>query len=73
MRDENAGISFVQEELTKFSFDRKYPYSVISQEELPEGVDPTRKEVCCFDIHIFMSCNDVYVKAKKHDDVILFK
>ena len=45
LRDENAGISFVQEELTKFSFDRKYPFSVLCQEELPEGIDPTRKEV----------------------------
>jgi len=44
LRDENAGISFVQEELTKFSFDRKYPFSVLCQEELPDGIDPTRKE-----------------------------
>lgn len=44
LRDENAGISFVQDELTKFSFDRKYPYSALVIDDIPEGVDPTRKE-----------------------------
>ncbi|XP_057303795.1 advillin-like isoform X2 [Hydractinia symbiolongicarpus] len=44
LNDENAGVTFVQEELSKFSFDRKYPLKVLQQEEVPEGVDPTRKE-----------------------------
>lgn len=44
LKDENAGVTFVQEELSKFSFDRKYPFHLLKQEEPPEGVDPTRKE-----------------------------
>ena len=35
----------MQEELTKYSFDTKHPYEVLKEAEVPEGVDPTRKEV----------------------------
>ena len=45
LNQENVGITLIQEEISKYSFDNKYSLDVLQGAVMPEGVDPTRKEV----------------------------